>query len=275
MNHSIVPNFFKVTLSEGSSYRETKSPDGFLHLVSFEYIDGKYKYNNIFNKIYKNIAWYFNSHSNIGSSIRGYVNPIEFIKKYNLLDEQNQHDFKLLKSFGVYGAPLNSGVAFKEKESALAFIAKINEALIKDYEELESKLQISLFLSNKSIDEVSSSPKDIIVGTKHLASYFSGEFKSKYFFRTFKVIEIQRESPFALELKIRIHTDVCGQCHICGKALTDEFSQKTGIGPICARKYLGLTGKSVEETVKKIKEIAESYGEIGPIIIPKSQIRKL
>lgn len=174
-----------------------------------------------------------------------------------------------------YGNDCLSGVEFDKKEDALRFIAELNKALVNEYNELEDQLRVRLFLNGSNIDKVYSESGDVIVETKHLSSYFSGEFKVKYFFRTLKIVEVLDESAVALNLRVKIHTEVSGNCHLCGKTLTDEFSQKTGIGPVCAKKYLGIKNGSTEDTVKKIKEIAQSYGEIGPVVIPKSQIRKL
>lgn len=270
---SLIPDFFKTKLSEDSIIEKKDENSGTaVYFVPFSVKDGKYTYNNLFNKVYQNICWYFNSYSELKNKVKGYPSALDFLKKFDL---PRAKKFSYSKETGYYGKEYISGVNFLSKDDANTFVNDLNLALSHDYKDLEAQLKVSLFLSNSNIDRLTSKPEDVIVGTKHLSSYFSGEFKSKYFFRTMKIVEVLNESPLALELKVRIHTEISGQCHICGKSLTDSFSQVTGIGPVCAKKYLNVKNGSVEETIRKIKEIAESYGVIGPVVVPKSQIRKI
>jgi len=245
---SIIPSYFKSKLNEESILSIPTGRNEFNYLVSFKLSDEKYTFNNVFNKIYRNIEWYFNKNTFISQRVGGYSDPTVFIKKYNILDSISHH----FKTETGYNGPYISGVFLKTINDANLVLSRINSSLDLDYKDLESRLNIELFLSEEKLSSYFVNNNDVIVTTKHLSYYFEGEFKSDYFFRTFKITQILRESTLALDLKLRIHTEISKNCHICGRYLTDEFSKKTGIGPVCAKKYLGVKNESVDETVREI-----------------------
>jgi hypothetical protein len=80
----------------------------------------------------------------------------------------------------------------------------------------------------------------------------------------------------AFRIKAKLTKENGGICRCCGKTLTDEMSQITGIGPICA-KYLGLEHPKTKDDVKKFKEeMSQKIDEIGEFEfwIPKRSIVK-
>jgi hypothetical protein len=67
----------------------------------------------------------------------------------------------------------------------------------------------------------------------------------------------------ALRLKGILTKENGGVCRCCGKTLTDEMSQVTGIGPVCA-KYVGVEHPKSKNDVEKFKEdMSNKIDEIG------------
>jgi hypothetical protein len=80
----------------------------------------------------------------------------------------------------------------------------------------------------------------------------------------------------ALRLKGKLTKENGGVCRCCGKTLTDEMSQVTGIGPVCA-KYVGVEHPKSKNDVKKFKEdMSNKIDEIGEFEfwIPKRAVIK-
>lgn len=80
----------------------------------------------------------------------------------------------------------------------------------------------------------------------------------------------------ALRLKGKLTKENGGVCRCCGKTLTDEMSQVTGIGPVCA-KYVGVEHPKTKNDVKKFKEdMSNKIDEIGEFEfwIPKRAVIK-
>lgn len=108
-----------------------------------------------------------------------------------------------------------------------------------------------------------------------IARRLQADLGMKYFFRNLEVIQVMNESAKAYQLKIKFVSRIVTSCHICGKELDTEISRATGIGPVCAHK-LGLprpTLETAKDTLKSIDELCQRIGEIGPIWVPKSQIK--
>jgi hypothetical protein len=83
-------------------------------------------------------------------------------------------------------------------------------------------------------------------------------------------------SDKALKLKGKLTKENGGICRCCGKTLTDEMSQVTGIGPICA-KYVGVEHPKTKDEVQKFKDnMSKRIDEIGEFEfwIPKSQVKE-
>lgn len=80
----------------------------------------------------------------------------------------------------------------------------------------------------------------------------------------------------AIRLKGKLTKQNGGICCCCGKTLTDEMSQITGIGPICA-KYVGVPHpKSKDEVEKFMGDMQKKIDDIGEFEfwIPKRAIVK-
>ena len=80
----------------------------------------------------------------------------------------------------------------------------------------------------------------------------------------------------ALRVKGKLTKENGGVCRCCGKTLTDEMSQVTGIGPVCA-KYVGVEHPKSKNDVKKFKEdMSNKIDEIGEFEfwIPKRAVIK-
>lgn len=108
-----------------------------------------------------------------------------------------------------------------------------------------------------------------------LARRLATELNLKTFFRNLEVIEVIRETNKAIQVKVRFVSQIVTNCHICGRALDHDISRATGIGPICAVK-IGLprpTMATAQDTLKAIDELCATIGSIGPIWVPKSQIK--
>lgn len=80
----------------------------------------------------------------------------------------------------------------------------------------------------------------------------------------------------AFRIKGKLTKENGGICRCCGKTLTDEMSQVTGIGPVCA-KYVGVPHPQTKADVEKFMEdMSQKIDEIGEFEfwIPKRAIVK-
>lgn len=96
-----------------------------------------------------------------------------------------------------------------------------------------------------------------------------------YFFRNLEVTKVVRETDKAILVHVVFSTKIITSCNYCGRSLDCEISKACGIGPVCL-KHMGIPRpslKTAHETLKVIEEVVKSIGEIGPIWIPKSQIK--
>ncbi len=58
--------------------------------------------------------------------------------------------------------------------------------------------------------------------------------------RQFQVLDISAETPMGYKLTVKAVGRRTSSCSVCGRTLSDEYSVRHGIGPICAKRY-GLT----------------------------------
>ncbi len=96
-----------------------------------------------------------------------------------------------------------------------------------------------------------------------------------FFFRNLEVVEVLNETFKAYQVKVKFVAQIVTSCHICGRDLDTEISRATGIGPVCADK-MGLprpTLATANETLKAIDALCQGIGAVGPIWVPKSQIK--
>ena len=88
--------------------------------------------------------------------------------------------------------------------------------------------------------------------------------------------QVLKETEKAIQVKAKIadadHT--IGVCRNCGKALTNEFSQVTGMGKTCAKKWNIKYITKKEDAADFKREMQEKINAIGvlELWIPKSQI---
>jgi len=88
------------------------------------------------------------------------------------------------------------------------------------------------------------------------------------------VTEVMTISNRAFKLKAKLTKENGGICRCCGKTLTDEMSQVTGIGPVCA-KYVGVKHPKTKNEVEQFKvDMSNKIDEIGEFEfwIPKRAI---
>lgn len=96
--------------------------------------------------------------------------------------------------------------------------------------------------------------------------------KNIQMFRNIEVRQVLRESERAILVRAKLSAKPAVNCHICGRALDDEKSIATGIGPTCAKK-IGVTRELDKyELLKVIEDLVEKTGIIE-LWIPKSQIK--
>ena len=262
---NLIPDFFRVFFKEEdviSVPDHWQRPRGYNFSISLST-----SYKNYLAAIVTDISHYFGIDSRtIGSDLTK-SDPAALLSEKKLLEL----DHKIKSS--NYG----TSILFKEKEIALEFVKVLNIFLEKEYEELENQLKIRMLLGTEIPEYQDHS---VIFTSRKLAEHFITSFSVPYFFRTLEVVKINKEGIKGIEAQVKFYTELCGQCHLCGKPLTDEFSKKTGVGPVCAKKKLGIKRTTsnhadIEIAIAKIKEVAANIGIIGPIFIPKSQISKL
>lgn len=110
---------------------------------------------------------------------------------------------------------------------------------------------------------------------KWLAQSLANQLKMPFFFRNLVVEEVLNETSKAINVKVRFNNNIAACCHFCGRGLDNEVSKATGVGPVCAKKYLKVsrpTVDSAKEIIDKINAEAQNAGVIGPLWIPKSQL---
>lgn len=125
------------------------------------------------------------------------------------------------------------------------------------------------------VKEFSRKAGEKITIKKWLARRTADKLKMPFFFRNLIIEEVTNETSRAIEVKVRFNSQIATCCHICGRGLDNEISKATGIGPVCASKYLKVKRPTLEnanEIIAKIEEEAKNAGVVGPLWIPKSQI---
>ena len=88
------------------------------------------------------------------------------------------------------------------------------------------------------------------------------------------VTEVLVMSDRAFKFKAKLTKENGGICRCCGRTLTDEMSQVTGIGPVCA-KYVGVEHPKSKNDVEQFKvDMSKKIDEIGEFEfwIPKRAI---
>lgn len=109
------------------------------------------------------------------------------------------------------------------------------------------------------------------------AKAFQEKQNTAYAFRNLKILKVKRETAKAIQVDAEFFSGIACSCGVCGKALTNDISRATGIGPICAGK-IGLprpTMETAKEIVAQLESLSKAQGEFHDIWIPKSQIRQI
>lgn len=120
----------------------------------------------------------------------------------------------------------------------------------------------------------------LVGNTIKLGRKISSDLKKSYDLKFYPILvdvtEILVMSNKAFKLKAKLTKENGGICSCCGKTLTDEMSQITGLGPICA-KNLGVKHPKTKDEVADWKvKVSEKIDEIGEFEfwIPKRSIIK-
>jgi len=110
-----------------------------------------------------------------------------------------------------------------------------------------------------------------------IAKALKKQLEMDIFFRNIEITKVEAESFGAVLISFRFLSKIAESCHSCGKALDDEVSKATGIGPICFKK-LKLAVKPTKENahliIKELERLIEFVGEVVPVWVPKSQIKQ-
>jgi hypothetical protein len=125
------------------------------------------------------------------------------------------------------------------------------------------------------LKEYSIQPGAIVEVKAWIARRLQADNEMPYFFRNLEVVEIKNETAKAYQLTVKFVSKIVTSCHICGKDLDTDISRATGIGPVCADR-LGIRRPTLEtahETLQAIDALCRNLGIIGPLWIPKSQIK--
>lgn len=123
--------------------------------------------------------------------------------------------------------------------------------------------------------EYSIQPGAFIEVKAWIARRLQADLNMQYFFRNLEIVEIKNETAKAYQVQVKFVSKIVTSCHICGKELDTDVSRATGIGPTCAKR-LGIprpTLATANDTLALIDGLCQSLGVVGPIWIPKSQIK--
>ena len=90
------------------------------------------------------------------------------------------------------------------------------------------------------------------------------------------VTKIITVSNKAMKLEAKLTKENAGICRCCGRSLTDEMSQLTGIGPVCST-YVGVKHPSTRKDLPEFKaKMDKKIDEVGTFEfwIPKRSIKE-
>lgn len=149
-------------------------------------------------------------------------------------------------------------------------IARVEEAIAREERRnapLPPPLPIEFSLKQGEIIEIKT----------WLAKNFKEELNMPFFFRNLEVAQVLDETAKSYVIKVQFVSKVTVSCHVCGRDLHNDISKVCGIGPHCAKK-IGLkvpTLASAQNTLAEIEAIRIKIGVVGPIRVPKSQIKRV
>jgi len=134
----------------------------------------------------------------------------------------------------------------------------------------------ALQTANEPVPVVFSKQKgDKLTIRKFFANAKAKELGYKVFFRNVIVEEVLAETKKAIQVRVSFDSKLSTYCICCGLNLDTEISKATGVGAVCAKKYLGLKRVSIADApfvLARIEEETKALGITVPIWIPKSQM---
>lgn len=110
-----------------------------------------------------------------------------------------------------------------------------------------------------------------------IARRLQADLGMEYFFRNLEIVEVLTETAKAYQLKVKFVSKIVTSCHVCGRDLDTDVSKSCGIGPVCADR-LGLPRPTLETahlTLQALDALCGNIGVVGPIWLPKSQVRAI
>lgn len=142
-------------------------------------------------------------------------------------------------------------------------------------EAVENAMLKAAARQNVGLPEYSIQPGNILEIKAWIARRLQADQNLQYFFRNLEVTTVHNETPKAYQVSVKFVSRIVTSCHICGRELDTDVSRATGIGPVCADK-LGIARPTLEtahKTLEAIDVLCKNLGTIGPIWLPKSQIK--
>lgn len=173
---------------------------------------------------------------------------------------------------------LNYCVEFlRENQSSEFFVSLLNQYEVKGYLSEKQIACVEKAIAKTAPVKFFSIPVGQNFEIKTwLAKRLQAQLSMAFFLRNLEVTEVLNETPKAYEVKVNFVSKIACNCHVCGRALDNEISKATGIGPTCAAK-IGLSRPNISDahkTIQELEDLCRQIGTIGPIWIPKSQIKK-
>ena len=167
-------------------------------------------------------------------------------------------------------------------DGELKFVKDIQEKYNK-YRSLTDK-QVSAANQAISREKAKKSQKEInvdIVGNtiklgRNIAMDIKKEYNLEFHPILVDVTKVLVVSEKAMKLEAKLTKENGGICRCCGKTLTDEMSQMTGVGPVCA-KYVGVPHPASRKDIPLFQQqMSDRIDEVGAFEfwIPKRQIKE-
>ena len=167
-------------------------------------------------------------------------------------------------------------------DGELKFVKDIQEKY-KKYRRLTDK-QVSAANNAISREKSKKSQKDLnidLVGNtiklgRNIAMDIKKEYELDFHPILVDVTKVITVSEKAMKLEAKLTKENGGICRCCGRTLTDEMSQMTGVGPVCAT-YVGVPHPASRKDIPLFQQkMSERIDEVGSFEfwIPKRQIKE-
>ena len=164
----------------------------------------------------------------------------------------------------------------------LKFVKDIQSKYMK-YRRLTEK-QVSAATNAISRENAKNSQKEVnidLVGNtiklgRNIAMDIKDEYELDFHPILVDVTKIITVSNKAMKLEAKLTKENAGICRCCGRSLTDEMSQLTGIGPVCST-YVGVKHPSTRKDLPEFKaKMNKKIDEVGTFEfwIPKRSIKE-